>query len=59
MEEAATFHMPHNLRGLLVTLIIDGGQTPKLWTYYQEFLIEDLTFRLLLGTIVNRTESCE
>lgn len=46
MEEAATLHMPQQLRGLLVTLILDGGPAPKLWADYVDFFIEDLLFRL-------------
>ena len=45
MEEAISFQMPHQLRGLFVTLILDGGPAPKLWTDYQDDLIEDLTRR--------------
>ena len=46
MEEAITFQMPHQLRGLFVTLILDGGPAPKLWNDYKDDLIEDLARRL-------------
>lgn len=42
MTEAATFQMGHQLRGLFVTLILDGGPAPKLWNDFKENLIEDL-----------------
>ena len=41
MEEAITFEMPSQLRGLFVTLVLDGVPAPKLWNYYKEHLIED------------------
>lgn len=43
MEEAITFEMPSQLRGLFVTLILDGGPAPKLWNDYKEHLVEDFT----------------
>ena len=43
MEEAITFEMPSQLRGLFVTLILDGGPAPKLWNDYKEHPIEDFT----------------
>lgn len=41
MDEAITFEMPSQLRGLFVILILDGGPAPKLWHDYKEHLIED------------------
>ena len=35
--------MPSQLRGLFVTLILDGGPAPKLWNDYKEHPIEDFT----------------
>ena len=46
MEEAITFEMPLELRGLFVTLILDGGPATKLWDNHEEHLIGDLTPRL-------------
>lgn len=42
MTEATIFQMGHQPRGLFVTLILDGGPAPKLWTEFQQELIEDL-----------------
>ena len=42
MEEAVLFQTADLLRGLLVTLILDGGPVPKLWRDCQEDLIADL-----------------
>ena len=39
MEEAITFEMPSQLRGLFVTLILDGGPAPKLWNDYENTVI--------------------
>ena len=54
MEEAITFEMPSQLRGLFVTLILDGGPAPKLWNDYKEHLIEDFT-RTLDNTDSSKT----
>lgn len=53
MEEAITFEMPSQLRGLFVTLILDGGPAPKLWNDYKEHLIEDFTRTL------DNTDACD
>ena len=45
MEEAITFEMPSELRGLFVTFILDGGPAIKWWDNHKEHLI-DLTPRL-------------
>ena len=45
MEETITFQMPHQLRGLFVTLILDGGPAPKLWNDYKDDLIEEFARR--------------
>lgn len=42
MQEAILFQTANLLRGLFVTLILDGGPAPKLWHDFQEDLIEDL-----------------
>ena len=42
MEEAVLFQTADLLRGLQVTLILDGGPAPKLWRDFQEDLIADL-----------------
>ena len=42
MQEAVLFQTANLLRGLLVTLILDGAAAPKLWRELQEDLIEDL-----------------
>lgn len=52
MAEAATLRMPHQLRGLLVTLTLDGGPAPRLWAHSQDFLIEDFLFRLDRGAAI-------
>ena len=54
MEEATTFEMPSQLRGLFVSLILDGGPAPKLWNDYKEHLIEDFT-RTLDNTDSSKT----
>ena len=46
MEEAAVFQMPHNLRGRLVTLILDGGPAPRLWADQEDSLVEGSLFKL-------------
>lgn len=43
MEEAINFEMPSQLRGLFITLILNGGPAPKMWHDYKEHLIEDFT----------------
>ena len=42
MQEAICFQTGHLLRGLLATLILDGGSAPKLWHDFQDDLIEVL-----------------
>ena len=42
MREAVCFQAGNLLRGLLVTLILDGGPAPTLWRDFQDSLIEDL-----------------
>ena len=42
MQEAICFQIGYLLRGLLVTLILDGGPDPKLWHDFQDDPIEDL-----------------
>lgn len=42
MEEASIFKVGSQLRGLFVTLLLDGGPAMKLWEEYDENLIEDL-----------------
>ena len=44
-EEAITFQMPHQLRGLFVTLVLQGAPATKLWNDYKDDLIEDLARR--------------
>lgn len=41
MEEASAFHVPSQLRALLVTLILDGAPAPKLWREFKDNLIDD------------------
>lgn len=53
MEEAITFEMPSQLRGLFLTLILDGGPAPKLWNDYKAHLIEDFTSTL------DNTDACQ
>lgn len=43
MEEAASFQVASQLRSLFVTLILDGGSAPKVWSEFQANLIEDFT----------------
>lgn len=43
MEEAVNLEMPSQLRGLFVTLILNGGPAPKMWYDYKDHLIEDFT----------------
>ena len=42
MEEASVYKVGKQLRGLFVTLILDGDPAPKLWEQYQDILIQDL-----------------
>ena len=44
--EASAFQMPHELRGLFVTLILDEGPAPIFFRDYQDNLIEDICLRL-------------
>lgn len=46
MDEAISFEMPSQLRGLFVTIILDCGTAPKLWNGYKDHLIEDFARRL-------------
>lgn len=45
MHEACVFYTGHKLRGLFVTLILDGAPAPKLWEEFEDSLLEDLLFR--------------
>ena len=54
MEEAAVFHMLHQLRGRLATLILDGGPAPRLLANDQDSLIEDFLFRLDRNAAINK-----
>ena len=46
MEEASNFQVGRELRALFVTLIFDGAPAPKLWSEFQEKVIEDLKLSL-------------
>lgn len=53
MEEAITFEMPSQLRGLFVSLVLDGGPASKLWNDYKDHLIDDFT------RTMDNTDACE
>lgn len=55
MEEATTFRMPHQLRGLYVTLIRDGGPAPKTMGRIFKDILINLAFRLRRDTAVDET----
>ena len=46
MEEASNFQVGRELRALFVTLTLDGAPAPKLWSEFQEKVIEDLKLSL-------------
>ena len=46
MEEASNFQVGRELRALFATLVLNGAPAPKLWSEFQENLIEELKLSL-------------
>ena len=53
MQEAIGFETGYFLRGLLITLILNGGPAPKLWHHFQNDLIEDLRMSMTRAQAVS------
>ena len=56
MEEASNFQEGRELSTLFVTLILDGAPAPKLWSEFQENLIEDVKLSLTTDEAIQ--EAC-
>lgn len=52
MKKASTFQVGRQLRGLVVTLRVDGGPAPKPWRQFEDHLLEDLRIRLTTQDVI-------